>query len=55
VRNEEVLQAVKKDRNVLHTISIRNASWIGHILHRNCLLTDSTDGNIGRRIEVTEI
>jgi hypothetical protein len=38
VRNEEELQRVKEDRNILHTINRRKASWIGHILYRNCLL-----------------
>jgi hypothetical protein len=37
VRNEEVLQRVKKERNMLQTIR-RKANWIGHILRRNCLL-----------------
>jgi len=38
VRNEEVLRRVKEQRNILHEISKRKASWIGHILRRNCLL-----------------
>ena len=38
VRNEEVLLTVKEQRNILHEISKRKANWIGHILHRNCLL-----------------
>ena len=37
-RNEEVLLRVKKDTNVLHTIKRKNANWIDHILHRECLL-----------------
>jgi len=55
VKNEEVLHTVKEDMNVLHTLQIRNASWIGHILHRNCLLTDIADRKRGRRVEVTEV
>jgi hypothetical protein len=35
VRNE-VLQTVKEDRNILHTIKRRKANWIGHILRGNC-------------------
>jgi hypothetical protein len=31
VRNEEVLQGVKEERNILHTINRRKADWIGHI------------------------
>jgi hypothetical protein len=38
MRNEEVLHRVKEDRNVLHTAKRRKANWIGHSLHRNCLL-----------------
>jgi len=32
VRYEVVLQRVKEDRNILHTISRRKANCIGHIL-----------------------
>jgi len=35
VRNEEVIPRFKEDRNILHTIKIRKAKWIGHILHKN--------------------
>jgi len=38
VKNEVVLQRAKKERNTLHTIKMRKVNWIGHILHRNCLL-----------------
>jgi len=38
VRNEEVLRRVKEQRNILHAISKQKATWIGHILCRNCLL-----------------
>jgi len=37
VRNEEVLLRVNEERNILHEIRKRKASWIGHILHTNCL------------------
>jgi replicative superfamily II helicase len=37
VRNEEVLQRVKEERNILQTIK-RKANWIGYNLHRNRLL-----------------
>ena len=52
VRNEEVLQRVKEERNILHTTKIRNADWIGHILHWNCFLKHITEGKIMGRIEV---
>ena len=38
VRNEEVLQRFKEERNIPRTIKRRKANWIGHILRRNCLL-----------------
>jgi hypothetical protein len=38
VRNEEVLQRIKEERNVLLTIKRMKANWIHHILCRNCLL-----------------
>jgi hypothetical protein len=50
VRNEEVLHRVKEERNILHTIKRRKASWIGHILHRNCLLKCIIEGEIEGRI-----
>jgi hypothetical protein len=37
-REKEVLQRVKADRNIVHAIEGRNANWISHIWHRNCLL-----------------
>jgi hypothetical protein len=45
VRNE-VLHRVKEDRNTLHTLKIRKANWIDHILHRNCLLKHADEGMI---------
>jgi hypothetical protein len=46
VRNEEVLLTVKEQRNILHEISKRKANWIGHVLHRNCLLRQDIEGKI---------
>ena len=43
VRNEEVLQTVKEERNVVHTIKRMKSDWVGHILHRNCLLKHSIE------------
>ena len=53
VRNEEVLLRVKEKRNILHEISKRKANWIGHILRRNCLLQQVTEGKIKAGVEVT--
>jgi len=51
VRNE-VLFRVKEQRNILLEISKRKANWIGHILHRNCLLQQVIEGQIKGRINV---
>ena len=52
VRNK-VLHRVKEERNILNTIRNRKASWIGHILCRNCLPNYVSEGKIEGRIEVT--
>jgi len=53
VRNEDVLLRVKEQRNIPREIRKRKANWIGHILHRNCLLQRVTEGKIQGGIEVT--
>jgi hypothetical protein len=52
VKNEEVLCRVKEERNILHTIKIRKASWISHILRGNCLLRHVIEEKLEGRIEV---
>jgi hypothetical protein len=52
VRNEEVLQRVKDERNILQTIKRRKTNWIGHILRNNCLIQHVIKGKIGERTEV---
>jgi hypothetical protein len=37
---------VKKQGNILHEMSRQKADWIGHILHRNCLLQWVIEGKI---------
>ena len=44
---------VKEQRNILHEIRKRKANWIGHILRRNCLLQQVTEGKIQVGLEVT--
>jgi hypothetical protein len=44
-RNQLVLQRVE-ERNILYTITGRMAIWIGHTLHRNCLLRHVSEGKI---------
>ena len=53
VRNEEVLLQINERRNILHAIRKRKANWIGHILRRNCLLKQVTEGKVKGEIEVT--
>ena len=33
-----------EERNILHTVKEWKINWIGHILHRNCLLKYVTEG-----------
>jgi hypothetical protein len=53
VGHEKVLHRVKEERNIVHTIKIRKATWIGHILRRNCLLKYVIEGKVEGRIEMT--
>jgi len=53
VRNVEVLQRVKEERNILQPIKSRMTTWIVHVLRRNCLLRGVIEGNIEGRVEVT--
>ena len=41
-----LLLTVNEQRNILHEIRKRKANWIGHILHRNCLLKQVIEGKI---------
>jgi hypothetical protein len=51
VKNEVALHRVKKERNILHTIKQRKATWIGHILCRNCILKHVIEGKIEKERE----
>jgi hypothetical protein len=35
-----------EERNILRTVKRRKDKWIGHILHRNCLLKHVVEGKI---------
>jgi hypothetical protein len=50
VTNEEALHRVKKERNIPHKIKRRKANWIGHILRRNCLIKQVTEGKMEGRM-----
>jgi len=53
VRNGEMLHRAKEMRNILQTVKRMEASWIGHIWRRNCLLRHVIEGKIEGGIEVT--
>ena len=53
MKNEDVLLRVNGQRKILHEIRKRKAKWIGHILHRNCLLKQVIEGKIKEEMEVT--
>ena len=52
MRNEQVLLRGNEQRNILHEIRKRKANWIGHILRRNCLLKQVTEGKIKGEMKV---
>ncbi|KDR18919.1 hypothetical protein L798_06657, partial [Zootermopsis nevadensis] len=50
VTNEEVLRRVNEQRSILQAITRRKANWLGHIMRRNGLLSDITEGQVeGKR------
>ena len=61
ITNEEVLRRVEEKRNILETIRIRKANWMGHIMRRRGLLLDVIEGKVEgkrrlgrRRIEILD-
>jgi hypothetical protein len=54
VKNIEVLQRVKEERNIVHATVRKKANWSGHILLRNCLLKHVIEGKIEGMTEATE-
>jgi hypothetical protein len=53
VRNEEMLQSVREEKNILHAIKRMKANCSGHILRRNCLLQQIVEGKREGGIQVT--
>jgi hypothetical protein len=45
VTNEQVLECIGGKRTLLNNILRRKPNWIGHILRRNCLLHDVSEGH----------
>jgi len=52
-RREMKYKKSQVKRNVLQTIKRRKANWIGHILHKTCLLRHVFEGQIEGRSVVT--
>jgi hypothetical protein len=48
-----VLERVKEESNILPTVKIRKANWIGDIFRRNCVPINVIEGKIEGRVEVT--
>jgi hypothetical protein len=46
VRNEEVLNRVKEERNSLHIMKRGKANWMGYIFGRNCLRNYVIEGKL---------
>ena len=46
VKREEVSHRGKEERNALYSIKRRNATWIGQIVCRNCVLKRAVEGKI---------
>ena len=46
VRNKELFNRVKEERNIVQTTKRKKAKGIGHILYRNCLLKHVIEGKI---------
>ena len=53
MRNVEVLQRVKEEKNILHQTKRIKANPTGHTLRRNCLLKHVTEEKTEGRTEVT--
>ena len=45
---------VKKEMRIVHTIKRGKATWIGHILHRNCLTKRIIEEKTEEGIQLTE-
>ena len=43
---------IGEKRTLLYNILLKKATWIGHILRRNCLLHDSIEGQMTEMKEV---
>ena len=53
LRNEEVLQRVKEQRNFVHTVKGRKVTALRHILRGNCLIKHVIELKMVGRTEMT--
>jgi predicted metal-binding protein len=49
LRNERVLQRVKEESIIPHTIKMREVSCVGHCVRRNCILKHVFEGKLKER------
>ena len=60
VTNEEVQEHIGEKRTLLNNILHRKASWVSHILRRNCLIHDAIERQmaevkgVGRRTQLLD-
>jgi hypothetical protein len=50
----ELLLRVREERNIVQAIKRKKADWVGHILHRRCLLKHVIGGKIEGKTEVMQ-
>jgi hypothetical protein len=58
MRCEELLHREKEEIKTLLTIKRRKADWIGHTLHKNCLMTlrkQEDTGNCKRKNSIDSV
>jgi hypothetical protein len=46
VTNHQVIERIGEKRTLINNVQRRKVNWIGHILRRNCLLRDATEGQM---------
>ena len=60
VTNHQVIERIGEKRTLINNVQRRKVNWIGHILRRNCLLRDATEGQmteverVGRRTQLLD-
>jgi hypothetical protein len=53
VRNEEILHKANEERNILHTIKIREVNWIVQTMRKKCLLKHTVHIELQGGLKVT--